>query len=74
MKKVPHKIIIGKKKMFIYLEATQLYKFRMGEFERLYIDPQSGYKKKKSINYSNPVYMCIGYIHVYWVAINELMN
>lgn len=64
MKKVSYKIIIDKKKCFyIYLEATDLYKFSIGKF-RLYIDPQSGLYMK-SINYSNPVYMCIGYMHVY---------
>lgn len=30
--------------MFIYLEAIDLYKFRVGKF-RLYIDPLSGYNK-----------------------------
>lgn len=46
-KKVSYKIIIDKKKnVFIYLEATDLYKFSIGKF-RLYIDPQSGYEKHK---------------------------
>lgn len=48
--------------MFLYLEATDLYKFSTGKF-RLYIDPQSGYEKHKL--FQPCLYMCIGYTHVY---------
>lgn len=44
MKKVPQNNNYWGKKMFIYLEAIDLYKFRVGKF-RLYIDPLSGYNK-----------------------------
>lgn len=44
MKKVPQNNNYWEKKMFIYLEAIDLYMFRVGKF-RLYIDPLSGYNK-----------------------------